>query len=134
MTKPEREGKELPKRLLPYLRWSISGKPYTDRGAFEAAVKNYQDSPDTFQPQEVVLPVSRVAVQFMCWKDGDQVEPVVELATGDGRAFTAGEFLFQLHNAVVGPLGDDDHHHFEGLTLTKPAREGIPLYYLRLGS
>ena len=63
------------------------------------------------------------------------MEPVVTLTADDGASFTAGELLFKLHNAVVEHLRENDHHFFEGLTLTGWDQDGkVPVYQLGQGS
>jgi hypothetical protein len=57
------------------------------------------------------------------------------LTAEDGKAFTSGELMFSLHNAVVEQLSKVDHHFFEGLELCDEQDDGLPsLYELQLGS
>jgi len=71
----------------------------------------------------------------MCWQGDEQIEPVVEFSSDDGKAFTAGELLFKIHNAVVDQLREINHHFFEGLGLHSHQTAGKPpLYVLNQGS
>jgi hypothetical protein len=71
----------------------------------------------------------------MCWDGDEQIEPMVALTAENGVAFSVGDLLFQLHNAVVEQLESIDHHFFEGLALVSSSASGQPpLYRLQQGS
>ena len=71
----------------------------------------------------------------MCWNHEEEIQPVVTLTAENEAAFSIGDILFQLHNAVVEQLENIDHHFFEGLVLIAPnSGEQPPLYRLRQGS
>jgi len=138
MSKAEQPGAALARHAMRGVCWSFIGSPFPTRAAFEAEARQYQidiTGEDSWRPDEVVIPAPRVAVQYMCWEGEEQVEPVVEFVADDGRAFTAGEVLFKLHNALVERLRDINHHFFEGLMLSASvATGGVPLYHLVQGS
>ena len=125
----------LPPTLLQGVAWVFRGPAFADRAAFEAAVAEFQDPewPSDWRPAEVILSASRVRVEPDAdWYDG---EPVAGLAADDGRAFTAGELLFKVHNAFVAGLRRTNHQFFEGFTLSAdPVAGEPPLYTLELGS
>jgi hypothetical protein len=127
-----------PPRLLQNVRWSFPVTAPADPVAFDAAVwqHQYEDgNHDCWDPEEVVLGSPRVCVSYLCWRDGEQVEPVVELAGDDGKSFRAGELLFKIHRAVAEDLQRGDHRFLEGMVLARPPQPGQPpLYGLRLGS
>jgi hypothetical protein len=92
-------------------------------------------SSGTFLPGELAILSPVVRVQYMCWEGDRQIEPVVTLTAENGAAFSVGDLLFQLHNAVVAQLKNLDHHFFEGLTLVvQQSGEQPPLYRLWQGS
>jgi hypothetical protein len=129
----------MPKEILPDTAWSFDGSVFDDRAKFSDEVREYQIDivgEDAWRPHDVVLPLPRVLVAYEHWDDeGDQVETVLDLESKDGKHFTALDLLFQVHNAVVEDLCDDDHHFFEGLTLEPEAScAHLPRYSLRLGS
>lgn len=129
---------DLPLRALRDVCWSFVGAPFADRAEFDAAVRQYQiriRKRDSWRPDAVALPAGQVAIRYRCWQGDEQLETVVVLAADDGAAFTAGELLFKVHNAVVERLRDLDHHFFEGLVLDGWMPEtGVPRYTLRQGS
>jgi hypothetical protein len=122
---------DLPHALLEQVYWSSDDTIHPDHDAFQRAVRTYQveiSSEDTWRPDEVVLRVPRIRACFMCWVDGDELEPVLTLVARDGVQFTAGDLLFALCNAIAGYLREhgatlSDHHFFEGLT-AGPAQPG----------
>jgi hypothetical protein len=128
----------LPERVLHGLCWSFRGGEYADRAAFDEEVKQYQidiTGEDTWFPDEIVIPSQKIRVVYMYWQDEKQLDGLVELTRDGGEGFTAGELLFKLHNAVVGPLREDNHCFFEGLSLhSHQAPEAAPLYVLHQGS
>jgi hypothetical protein len=134
-------GVALPERLMRNVLWAFSGPTYDTLESFVAEVWRYQEAvlevvtpEQRWRCDELVLPVSRVRVGYLCWRGARQVEPVVTI-TGAGPGLTAGELLWKVHNAVVGDLRELDHKFFEGLTLGHrgSAAEG-PRYHLSLGS
>jgi hypothetical protein len=128
----------LPNQVLGGVYWSFIGAPFADRADFDDEVRRYQidiGGKDTWQPDEVVIPCHRIRVVYMCWQGGEQIEPVIDVASDNGVSFTAGELLFKLHNAVVEQLRDINHHFFEGLSLhPHQSAQKPPLFILRQGS
>jgi hypothetical protein len=126
----------LPPTLMQGVEWLFRGPTFADRAAFEAAVTEFQNEEwgSDWRPGEVVLRAARVRVTPDAdWFVGD--DAVVDLTADDGRAFTAGELLFKVHNTFVAGLRETNHQFFEGFTLS--AGEGAgwpPLYTLELGS
>jgi hypothetical protein len=127
----------LPPTLLEDVAWAFRGPAFADRAAFEAAVAEFQDPEweDAWRPGEVVLHASRVrVVPDADWYLDDE-DPVADLSADDGRAFTAGELLFKVHNAFVAGLRQMNHQFFEGFSLSGHQEPGAPpLYDLDLGS
>jgi hypothetical protein len=128
----------LPLVLMKNVHWSFSGKPYQTEAEFVQEVLAYHhglSSHPTWEPEQIVLRRAEIEVQYICWRDGHEIEPRVRLRSPTGDHFTAAALLFALHNAVVDDLRGMDHHFFEGLHLLRPtANESIPCYHLRLGS
>ncbi len=119
--------------------WSFSGAKFADRATFESELIQYQkdiQQIDAWDPSELVVHVPQIRVQYMCWQDEDQIEPIITLSSENGISFSAGELMFALHNAVVEQLDEIDHHFFEGLLLAKNKEEDgkLPLYILQQGS
>ena len=112
--------------------WSFVGEPFADRAAFEAELKQAQSSPATFEPGEIAILSPSIRVAYMCWEGDEQLHPVVSLTAQNGLAFTTGDLMFQLHDAVVELLREIDHHFFEGLAFVEAGPP--PLYRMRQGS
>ena len=127
----------LPPELLWGVSWVFRGEAFADRAAFDAAVAACQnpDHGEVWRPDEVCLRAVRVRITpDIHWYLSDD-DPVVELAADNGTAFTAGELLFKVHNALVADLRQMDHKYFEGFTLVRHQEPGEPpLYDLDLGS
>jgi hypothetical protein len=129
---------DLPEQVLHGLCWSFRGGEYTDRAAFDKEVKQHQIDileRDTWFPDEVVIPCHQIRVVYTYWQGEEHLDGVVELTSDGVEGFSAGELLFKLHNAVVGPLRENDHCFFEGLSLyfhQTPVK--APLYILHQGS
>jgi hypothetical protein len=129
----------LPARIMGDVLWAFRGKPFATQKEFEKVVRKYHldilKSAERWKPNELAVPRGKVRVQYMCWRDGDQVEPVVLLASDDGKSFSQGELLYKIHNEVIADLRDLDHSFFEGLSLSKSSlKEEVPLYFISLGS
>jgi hypothetical protein len=128
----------LPERVLNGVCRSFIGSPFSSRAVFDSKVRQYQIDickKDTWRPDQVVIPCPCIRVVYRCWERDEQIEPVIELASENGESFTAGDLLFQLHNAVVEHLREIDHHFLEGLVLHSRQVDGKPpLYVLRQGS
>ena len=118
--------------------WSFSGAKFADRSTFESELVEYQKDIreiDAWDPSELVILAPKIRVQYMCWEGDDQIEPIITLTAENGIAFSAGELMFVLHNAVVEQLNEIDHHFFEGLLLSREKEDGKPpLYSLQQGS
>ncbi|MGL6073945.1 MAG: hypothetical protein ACRC8S_07275 [Fimbriiglobus sp.] len=129
---------DLPVRVMNDVCWSFIGSVTASFDDFNERVRRYQiriREQDSWRPNAIVIPCTRVAVRYMCWQADEQIEPIVILEADDSSGFSAGEFLFKLHNMVVEQLREIDHHFFEGLTLAGWLEEGrVPLYHLRQGS
>jgi len=127
-----------PARLLGNVRWSFPVDAPVDPVGFEAAVWQHQDAGgnmECWDPEEVVLGAPRVRFNYLCWRDGEQVEPVVELTSDNGASFRAGELLLKVHRAIAADLQGGDHRFLEGMLLAQPPQPGEPPFYgLRLGS
>ncbi len=126
------------KTIFDNLGWSFTGAPHSSPESLSSEVRSYQTEvfgEDTWRPDEVVLDWPKILIQFMHWEGDEQVFPVIELSSSNGKSFTAEDLLFQLHNAVVGKLNLIDHHFLEGLELNShPIADTPPLYILLQGS
>jgi len=116
--------------------WSFVGGTFTDRASFEVSLREYQDgAAGAFEPGELAILSPMVRIQYMCWDGDEQIEPAITLTAENRAAFSVGDLLFQIHNAVVAQLQDIDHHFFEGLVFLAPeVGEQLPSYRLRQGS
>lgn len=125
---------ELPLQVMGNVCWSFVGSPVASREEFDVRVRQHQIRA-SWRPEQVIIPAKRIAVQYMCWQGDEQIVPVVTLGAENGESFTAGELLFELHNAAVEQLWEIDHHFFEGLSLKGWIEDGkVPVYQLRQGS
>jgi hypothetical protein len=127
----------LPTRFLESVCWVFRGTQFTDRTAFEAAVRDAQfpEWGEVWRPAEIVLRVPRVRIRPDAdWYPSDR-EPEVVLTADDGESFSAGELLFKVHNALVADLQELHHQFFEGFSLSGHQEPGQPpLYDMDLGS
>ena len=137
----EMEDGPFPATAMVAVLWSFhGGEEMTDRAEFNRRVREYhvrvQDE-DTWEPDEVALPIPRVRIAWFGVEPGDDeyTDYVSELSADDGAQFTAGELLFKLHNLAAPRLAEADHVYFEGLFLTDaPLEDGVPLYEMMQGS
>jgi hypothetical protein len=100
---------------MPDVCWSFAGVRFDDRLQFETELRQYQEDIrgiKEWDPREVVVRAPQIRVKYECWDQDEEIEPIVTLAAEDGKAFTSGELLFSLHNAVVTQLSEIDHHFF----------------------
>ena len=118
--------------------WSFIGEKFRDRTAFSDEVREYHldiDGEDSWKPEEVVLDAPRVQVAYEYWDDeGEELEALLDLTAANAKNFTALDLLFQLHNATVEHLRDNDHHFFEGLDVEAEQTDGVLRATLWLGS
>jgi len=130
----------LPQKVMPKVLWDFSGEAYANREEFSAVLRRYQIDilgADVWQPELIVLPLVRARVLFHYWvaEADDEASAEVELQASDGHAITALDVLFQIHNAAVEKLRDDDHRFFEGIHLVAEPADGMPAcYHMHLGS
>ncbi|MFV8749533.1 hypothetical protein ACNOYE_03155 [Nannocystaceae bacterium ST9] len=131
-----------PDRLLRDVLWVCGSRRYPSRTAFDAAVRDYEmrilQTAERWQPDELVLPVPRVDVQFMVWRGEEQVEPRLRLEASEPRGFTALDLLHQIHEGIAAWLDEHqanlyDHCFFEGLSRSGQPSE-VPLYFVNFGS
>jgi len=128
------------KYVLNNFYWSFIGSKYSCQSNFEHTLIDYQVSiqGDEFNQESLYEPViiePSIRVKYWCYEGETQIEPIIQLSTENGLAFTALELIYQLHNAVVEQLNNIDHHFFEGLELLEEQDGNQPtLYKLRQGS
>lgn len=144
MTEPEHDEDEnpYPVTALVAALWRFAdGETFDDPAEFNRRVAAYHvavTDEDTWEPDEVVLPIPRVLVKWFGIEspgDDEYTDYTLELAADDGARFTAGELLLKLNNAVAPRLKDADHAFFEGLFLTDdPPVDGVPVYEMMQGS
>jgi hypothetical protein len=129
-----------PKEIMTNVYWGFYGGKYDSYAQFIKEVTTYnKDFNLEWNPDETVLAVSSVTVQYSYWgeDEDDETEEDFNLVADDASGFTAGELLYKIHNKVVGRLENEDHHFFEGLTLWAGENYGnpnAPLYFLNQGS
>jgi hypothetical protein len=136
MTTPDGKNEPAPEELLDDVLWAFGSPPFTDRAAFDKAVRAYQveiRDEDTWQPDWVALRTSRVCVRPDEW-ESELPQPDGWLTADGPEGFTAVELLFKIHNMYTAALGEGDHFYFEGLTLNEDPGEGWPVYDLDTGS
>jgi hypothetical protein len=135
MAIPATPNPSLTRTALDNVCWSFVGDTFADRPRFSDEVRQYQidiTGKDSWQPNAIAIPAGLVRVVYSQGGLGDDGQ--VELSS-EQQFFTAGELLFQLHNAVVQQLRDVDQHFFEGLELVSgPSPSAPAIYRLRLGS
>ena len=128
----------LPHEVMFDVVWSFTGTVYPCRNDFEQIVQQYQSEiagNDKWSADQVVLRAPNVRIVYTLHEGGGDLEQVVELDCDDGKAFTAGELLYKVHNSVVKKLRDLDHHFFEGLSLnSRPVVGKSPVYFMNLSS
>lgn len=132
----------LPVTALPAVLWSFAGgEQFDDAAEFDRRVRQYHvliSGEDTWDPDEVALPVPRVRILFFGVEspdDDEYTDMVADLASDGGTHFTAGDLLLKLNNAVAPRLEGVDHCYFEGLFLTDQVEEdGVPVYEMMQGS
>jgi hypothetical protein len=131
-----------PATALVAVVWSFfSGEHFSDPAELDRRVREHHvqvTGEDTWEPDEIALPVPRVRVMYFGVEspdDDEYTDFVAELASDNGTHFTAGELLLKLNNAVAPHLEGVDHCYFEGLFLTEEVGEdGVPVYEMMQGS
>jgi hypothetical protein len=133
-----------PEELLREADWRFWGEhPVESRGEFEETVRQWharleEGQRSLWAPEQVLLHAPRVRIEYFGVHSEDEEEYddfFVELESEDGRAFTGGELLFKLHNAVVEHLNCVDHCYMEGLRLqAESSTEQLPVYQMIQGS
>jgi hypothetical protein len=131
-----------PPTALVAVVWSfLTGEQFADEAEFDRRVREYHvqvTGEDTWDPDEVVLPVPRVRVMYFGLEspdDDEYTDFVAELTADNGAHFTARELLLKLNNTIAPQLEGADHCYFEGLFLTEQVGDdGVPLYELMQGS
>lgn len=141
MTDELEEGPFPPTALVAVVWNFCDGEQFTDTAEFDRRVRAYHvevTGHDTWEPDEVELPLPRVRVMYFgldAPDDDEYTDFVAELDSDNGEHFTARELLLKLNNLVAPHLKDTDHCHFEGLFLTEQVGEdGVPLYEMMQGS
>lgn len=144
MTEHEHDEDEgpYPVTALVSALWRFSGgEQFGDAAEFDRRVRQYHvdiTDEDTWEPDEVALPIPRVIVKWFGLESptaDEYTDYTLELEADDGARFTAGELLLKLNNAVAPRLKDADHAFFEGLFLTDdPPVDGVPVYEMMQGS
>lgn len=136
------EDGPFPPTALVAVVWSFfSGEQFSDPAEFDRRVREYHvrvTGEDTWDPDEVALPVPRVRVAWFgagSPDDDEYTDYVSELASDSGTHFTARDLLLKLNNAVAPRLEGVDHCYFEGLFFTDHVDDdGVPLYEMMQGS
>jgi hypothetical protein len=137
------QRKRYPRAFLRDVEWDFAPPTFRSQAQFVQAVKNYYREMGwefKWNPDEVVLPCPRVRVRPVFWDDYDPAEEprvIAELSADSPSGFTAGELLFKAHNVFVRRWQEDagDYIFFEGFHRVKvPARDGVPLYAIEVGS
>lgn len=142
MTDHDEDESPFPVTALVAAVWTFSdGERFSDAAEFNRRVARHHvdiTDEDTWDPDEVVLPLPRVLVKYFGLEspdDDEYTEYTVELRADDGARFTAGELLLKLNNVVAPRLVGADHRYFEGLFLTDdPPVDGVPVYEMMQGS
>lgn len=141
MTDPSNR-ESLPPTALVAVVWSFcNGEQFADPEEFDRRVRDYHvrvTEEDTWDPDEIALPVPRVRIAWFGVEspdDDEYTDYLTELASENGAHFTARELLLKLNNTVAPHLEGADHCYFEGLFLTDQMEEdGVPVYEMMQGS
>ncbi|MET0042904.1 MAG: hypothetical protein ABW100_05235, partial [Candidatus Thiodiazotropha sp. 6PLUC3] len=131
-----KEG-DLPTLLLADVHWNFLEPQHKSKETFFSSVNKGQIEldGDEWNPDEIIMQIPKIAIQFFYYKNDDYKEPTIKLVADDGVSFSAGELLYKLHASVAGLLDSSDHHFFEGLVLVPGTdHEGLPLYRINQGS
>ena len=132
-----------PKEIMSDIYWGFYGGKYNSLEKFIRDVNEYnQDFDKEWNPDETVLACPDVTVQYSYWdhEGNSEIEENFDLVADHQSGFTAGEFLYKMHNQVVDKLENDDHHFFQGLMLLKKEHSNhhnnyyAPLYFIHQGS
>ncbi|HEX6372687.1 MAG TPA: hypothetical protein VF006_27450 [Longimicrobium sp.] len=141
MTDDMEEGPFAPTALVAVVWSFFEGEQFSDPAEFDRRVRAYHvevAEEDTWDPDEIALPVPRVRVAYFGLEspdDDEYTDFVAELASDNGTHFTANELLLKLNNAVAPRLAGVDHCYFEGLFFTDQVGEdGVPTYEMMQGS
>lgn len=136
---------EFPTDILRSALWDFYRQSvYSSQTAFEEAVcQHHRDAQEyapeirpeeCWQPTAVVLKSPTVLIRFFSEPSGEEMWHEVELASDNGKWFTAGELLYKLHNRAIERITHNSHRWFEGFELESVGDSGIPVYSLVLGS
>jgi len=137
---------ELPNELFKEVYWTFFEPVFENQNAFRDRLKEYhkglgyKGKLPPIKWEEVCLESPKLVLQYVLFpktEDEEITEPQILIEADNGKNFKPKELLFKMHNALVEVLKDEDYHFFEGLTfstLEDPDYEGIPLYFVDLGS
>lgn len=137
---------EFPSELFKEVYWTFYEPVFGDQNTFRDHLKAYHKSIGykgklpPIQWEEICIDFPKVVLQYVIFpdhEDGEISEPQILIEADNGKNFKAKELLFKMHNALCEILKDEDHHFFEGLTFSTiedPDYEGVPVYFVDLGS
>lgn len=129
----EQTIRKLPHRLLPKLEWWFLKEAPDKKSAFDDIVASLQRDASVWDPNYVILERSSVAVRFAAAKKAMPDREVVVTLQAGGDAFTALDFLFTLHSAVVANLEKGDkQRRLASLVIEEPDADPV-VYRLKLG-
>jgi hypothetical protein len=134
--------KELPRRILPDLLWSMSEPiPASSKEmvrALSAYAANVKGSINLAE-LETIYPWRSIDIHYTTWVrpsgvgEWTEVKRVIPIRFQHEPAYA--EIMFELHKASHAELREDDHHFFEGLEFSNGSTvKEPPVYALILGS
>lgn len=117
--------------------WSFGDKSYDSFDQFVSDVKEYNqtiNAANPWNPEREVDGSSKLRVWFEAmWKDDDDVFDIT-VEGREGKPVTDADVLFGIQNGTIKFFEGADAIFFEGLTKTKDADDGTPVYEVWIGS
>ncbi len=119
--------------LLNDLYWDFTGGRYQNKETFIKAVDTYQrELKKKWDPEEKLNAPLELIVFYSYLKDGR--EKTGKMTLKNPKAWTSSDLLMAIHNKCANKIQIQDNHFMEGLSYHNHNKEGIPSYFLHLGS
>lgn len=130
----EQEKKELENPpLLRNVYWNFSGNTFKVKEEFISAVHDYHlEIGKKWESNNKIIDLSVLIISYQYIKENRT--RIGKMTLKNTEPWTEAELLFAIHNKCATKIQEQDHHFLQGLTYHNHNKDGIPTYFLNLGS